>query len=161
MKIIEQAKKFILRYKIAIAVVFGFLIISYIILGSLNKELLATYKSNQSFFVTDRNNEIIFISKNQKGYYAEYSESVPQNFKNSLIKKKTNIFTGILVSIFGVSQKPSGTNWVCLKERPPAQSASSWQRSFWKKKIRETYPTKSKNLFTQLPWNFLTAKKIF
>ncbi|MGD0576515.1 MAG: transglycosylase domain-containing protein [Candidatus Staskawiczbacteria bacterium] len=75
-----------------IAAVLGALIIAYIILGGLNKELLATYRANRSFFVTDRNNSAILISKNPKGNYAEYSETIPQNFKNLLIKKEDKYF---------------------------------------------------------------------
>ena len=73
-------------------VIFVILAISYTMLGTLNKKLLATYNSDQSFSVTDRDNTVIFISKNPKGYYAEYSESLPLNLNNLLINKEDKYF---------------------------------------------------------------------
>ena len=92
MKFIIHIKKNILQYKILLMVILGVVIILYMILGALNSELLATYNFNRSFSVNDRSNNIIFISKNPKGYYAEYSESIPSNFKNLLIKKEDKYF---------------------------------------------------------------------
>ena len=92
MKLPTKIKKYVIKYKIALASAFVVFAIIYIALGALNAKLLADYKSNQSFSVNDRNNNIIFISKNSKSYYAEYSESVPSNFKNLLIKKEDKYF---------------------------------------------------------------------
>jgi membrane carboxypeptidase/penicillin-binding protein PbpC len=92
MKFFTKLKKNILRHRVSLIIIFGVFIVLYTIFGFLNKELLTTYNHNQSFIVTDRNNNIIFIAKNTKGYYAEYSESIPSNFKNLLIEKEDKYF---------------------------------------------------------------------
>ncbi|MDO8524658.1 MAG: transglycosylase domain-containing protein [bacterium] len=82
-----------MKLKILLILIFGILIVSGIItLGSLNAKLLAVYRSNQSFSLIDRNNNIFFISKNPKEYYAQYSDSIPPNFKTLLIKKEDRYF---------------------------------------------------------------------
>ena len=92
MKFLASIKNIILRHKILLLSLFCIFVIAYVVLGILNTELLATYHSNQSFSVTDRNNNTFFVAKNPKGYYAQYSESVPQNFKNLLINKEDKYF---------------------------------------------------------------------
>ena len=92
MKLLGQIKKIILRHKIVLMLIFSALIALYIILGMLNARLLAIYHSNQSFLVTDRHDDIFFIAKNSKGYYARYAESLPSNFKALLIKKEDRYF---------------------------------------------------------------------
>ncbi|MCK4592486.1 transglycosylase domain-containing protein [Candidatus Parcubacteria bacterium] len=55
-------------------------------------ELLVAYKNNRSISIKDRNNENIFIKPNHLGYYAEYSDEVPAQFKKLLIKKEDKYF---------------------------------------------------------------------
>ncbi|MCX6724095.1 MAG: transglycosylase domain-containing protein [Candidatus Staskawiczbacteria bacterium] len=92
MKLFEQIKKTARRHKTVIALILGAFLFLYILLYALNTELTNSYNSNQSFSVTDRNNNVILISKNPKGYYAEYSAPVPDNFKKLLIEKEDKYF---------------------------------------------------------------------
>ena len=161
MKITERAKKFILRYKIPIAAIFGILIITYITLGFLNKELLNTYKSNQSFFVTDRNNEVIFMSKNQKGYYAEYSESIPQNFKNLLLKKEDKYFYWHFgFNFWSIAQAVA--NKLGLSQRKASSTISQQlAKILLEEENQRNLSNKFKESFYTIALKLLTAKKIF
>ncbi|MEK9153372.1 MAG: transglycosylase domain-containing protein [Patescibacteria group bacterium] len=61
-------------------------------LRALNARLLVVYQANQSFELTDRNDHIFFMAKNPQGYYAQYSEKIPIDFKNLLLKKEDRYF---------------------------------------------------------------------
>ena len=92
MKLLVRIKKTISRHKVLLIIIFGIILLSFVLLSSLNAKLLAVYNAGQSFLVSDRDNNVIFVSKNPRGYYAEYSESVPSNFKNLLLQKEDKYF---------------------------------------------------------------------
>jgi len=92
MKFIKQAKKSIFRHKVLLISAICVLAAIYVVLSVLNAKLMDIYSSSRSFLVTDRNDNVFFISKNPEGYYAEYSDSVPQDFKNLLMKKEDKYF---------------------------------------------------------------------
>ncbi len=92
MKSANRVKKIILRYRLSIGLTLAVLLAACIVLGFLNAKLMATYNSSRSFSITDRNSNILFVSKNPNSYYAEYAETVPENFKNLLINKEDKYF---------------------------------------------------------------------
>ncbi|MCK5122541.1 MAG: transglycosylase domain-containing protein [Candidatus Pacebacteria bacterium] len=58
----------------------------------LKNSLLLVYENNQSIEIRDRNNQIIFTKPNPAGYYTEYSNEVPEKFKELLLKKEDQYF---------------------------------------------------------------------
>ena len=53
---------------------------------------MLVYENNQSIKIKDRNNQIIFTKPNPVGYYTEYSEEIPEKFKELLLKKEDKYF---------------------------------------------------------------------
>ncbi|MCX6789488.1 MAG: transglycosylase domain-containing protein [Candidatus Gribaldobacteria bacterium] len=81
-------------HKLPLILILGAVLVALgvVALSRLNTQLLAVYRSNQSFLLTDRDNNILFITKNPKDYYAQYAQSVPSNFKTLLLKKEDRYF---------------------------------------------------------------------
>ena len=95
MDFLKIAKKNFLKYRTIITLFFILLALLIIYLGfaaQLNAKMNAIYQSNQSFSVSDRNNKIIFLQANDKGDYAQYSNTIPQRFKDLLLKKEDKYF---------------------------------------------------------------------
>jgi len=65
-----------------------FLIISFF----LQKQLVAIYNSQESIILKDRLNREIVILPNQKGYWAQYLNEIPPQFKELLVKKEDKLF---------------------------------------------------------------------
>ena len=78
-------KKFLIILAILIA---GFFIITYY----LQFQLITAYNNQQSSVLIDRNDKIISILPNSKGYYAQYTKSLPKNLRQLLIKKEDRFF---------------------------------------------------------------------
>ena len=78
-------KKFLIILAILIA---GFFIITYY----LQSQLITAYNNQQSSVLIDRNDKIISILPNSKGYYAQYTKSLPKNLRQLLIKKEDRFF---------------------------------------------------------------------
>jgi len=68
--------------------ILGFFLFSF----HLKNNLLSVYENNQSVEIRDRNNQIIFTKPNSAGYYAEYSDEIPGEFKMLLLKKEDKYF---------------------------------------------------------------------
>ncbi|MFA6096238.1 MAG: transglycosylase domain-containing protein [Candidatus Paceibacterota bacterium] len=58
----------------------------------LSDNIVSIYKNGQSEIMADRNSGKILIKENPSGYFAEYSEDVPDNFKGYLIGKEDKYF---------------------------------------------------------------------
>lgn len=58
----------------------------------LSDHVVSIYESSRSEIITDRNSKIILIKENQSGYFAEYSDNIPDIFKEYLIKKEDKFF---------------------------------------------------------------------
>ncbi|MCK4781439.1 transglycosylase domain-containing protein [Candidatus Parcubacteria bacterium] len=65
-----------------------FLIFAYVA----QKQLIDVYNQQNSIIIKDRAGEIIFIKPNKKGYWAEYLDEVPSEFKKLLIEKEDRYF---------------------------------------------------------------------
>ena len=66
----------------------GFFLFSF----HLKNNLLSVYENNQSVEIKDRNNQIIFTKPNPVGYYTEYSNEIPKEFKKLLLEKEDKYF---------------------------------------------------------------------
>ncbi len=66
----------------------GFFLFSF----HLKNSLLLVYENNQSIEIKDRNNQIIFTKPNSAGYYTEYSNEIPEEFKKLLLEKEDKYF---------------------------------------------------------------------
>ncbi len=96
MKLPKTIEQFFLKRK-TLAVLFFALAISMMglcvsVMAPLNRQLQVTYRNNQSFSITDRNNKIIFAQRNAEGNYAQHVQSIPQKFKELLLKKEDKYF---------------------------------------------------------------------
>lgn len=69
-----------------------FLAIFYFTTYWLQLKLISLYQKQQSPLILDRQDKIIAILPNSKGYYAYYLNSLPQKFKELLIKKEDKFF---------------------------------------------------------------------
>ena len=58
----------------------------------LQKQLIEIYEKQESVVIKDRNGETIFIKPNQKGYWAQYLNEIPPEFKELLVKKEDKLF---------------------------------------------------------------------
>lgn len=86
-----QLKKRKIIFTVAILVFFSAM--GFLILGiKLKSDLVLVYKNRQSVIIKDRNGENIYLKPNYLGYYAEYSNSIPPDFKNLLLKKEDKYF---------------------------------------------------------------------
>lgn len=86
-----QLKKRKIIFTVAILVFFSAM--GFLILGiKLKSDLVSVYKNRQSVIIKDRNGENIFLKPNYPGYYAEYSDDIPPDFKNLLLKKEDKYF---------------------------------------------------------------------
>ena len=86
---ITKKQKIILSITIAIILLFAeFLILSF----NLKNQLVSEYKNRESVIITDRNGQILSIEPNSDGYYSQYLEVVPENFKELLLKKEDKYF---------------------------------------------------------------------
>ncbi len=81
-------KKFRAIIPILIIAIFILFLAAY----PLQKKMREIYVGQESVIIADRNNIPIYIQPNNKGYYSRYLESVPQKFKNLLIKKEDKFF---------------------------------------------------------------------
>jgi len=68
--------------------ILGFFLFSF----HLKNDLLLVYENNQSVKIKDRNDQIIFTKPNPAGYYTEYSDEIPEEFKKLLLKKEDQYF---------------------------------------------------------------------
>ena len=66
----------------------GFFLFSF----HLKNNLLSVYENNQSVEIKGRNNQIIFTKPNPAGYYTEYSNEIPKEFKKLLLEKEDKYF---------------------------------------------------------------------
>lgn len=71
-----------------LSAVFIFLISGYF----MQKQLIDIYKSNESFILKDRKNEEIAVLQNKNGYWARYSDLLPDRFKQLLLQKEDKYF---------------------------------------------------------------------
>jgi len=88
---ISQIKKRKIIFTLAILVFFfamGFLILGI----KLKSDLVSVYQNRQSIAIKDKNGENIYLKPNYLGYYAEYSNDIPSNFKNLLLEKEDKYF---------------------------------------------------------------------
>lgn len=56
------------------------------------KELLKTYKIQNSIRITDRNNKLLCLKPNLNNYYSQQSDNIPSRFKELLIEKEDKYF---------------------------------------------------------------------
>lgn len=75
-----------------IIIAIALLAIFVIKLDSLKNELVSVYNFNQSEIIKDRNNVIIKIKENKKGYYTEYIDELPKNFTKDLLAQEDRSF---------------------------------------------------------------------
>lgn len=66
----------------------GFFIITYY----LQSQLISIYNNQKSLVLLDRNDEVISILPNPKGYYAQYTDSLPNQLEQLLIEKEDRFF---------------------------------------------------------------------
>lgn len=71
-----------------LTVIFGIYLITY----SLATRLHTAYNAIKSPIIKDRNEKIINIQQNERGYYSRKVENVSQEFKKLLIKKEDRFF---------------------------------------------------------------------
>jgi len=70
-----------------------FVLIAFLIGGYfLQKQLIEIYNKQESIVIKDRNGENIFIKPNQKGYWTQYLNEIPPEFKEFLVKKEDKLF---------------------------------------------------------------------
>ena len=70
-----------------------FVLIAFLIGGYfLQKQLIEIYNEQESIVIKDRNGENIFIKPNQKGYWTQYLNEIPPEFKEFLVKKEDKLF---------------------------------------------------------------------
>lgn len=55
-------------------------------------KLTKIYNDRQSTLITDRQGNILSLESNKLGYYAQYSNNVPDNFKKLLLRKEDKYF---------------------------------------------------------------------
>ncbi|MGI6340695.1 MAG: transglycosylase domain-containing protein [Minisyncoccales bacterium] len=79
-------KKFFMIFPI---IIFAFTIF---FLNEANNELQEIYKNNESPQIFDRNNDLISIIPNDKNFYAQYIEDIPEDFKKLIIEKEDKYF---------------------------------------------------------------------
>ena len=82
-------RKFLL---ILIAITIPLVLGGFLLSLKLKSELLFVYENNQSIFIKDRNGENIFVKPNSAGFYVEYSNEIPAQFKNLLLEKEDKYF---------------------------------------------------------------------
>ena len=58
----------------------------------LQKQLMDIYAGQNSLIIKDRTGQIIAIERNEKGYWAEYLNEIPNEFKELLIEKEDKYF---------------------------------------------------------------------
>ena len=77
-----------------IFIIFPIIIFAFTIffLNEANNELQEIYKNNESPQIFDRNNDLISIIQNDKNFYAEYIEDIPEDFKKLIIEKEDKYF---------------------------------------------------------------------
>lgn len=77
-----------------IFIIFPIIIFAFTIffLNEANNELQEIYKNNESPQIFDRNNDLISIIPNDKNFYAEYIEDIPEDFKKLIIEKEDKYF---------------------------------------------------------------------
>ncbi len=80
-----------MKYKIAALIVFAIVLSYFSLYGPYNR-LINLYKERSSALISDRNSENVYITPNIKGYYTKEIETVPEDFKNLLIKKEDKFF---------------------------------------------------------------------
>ena len=83
-----KRKLFLISIILFLPLILGFFLFSFY----LKNNLLLTYENNQSVETRDRNNQIIFTKPNSAGYYTEYSDEIPEEFKKLLLKKEDKYF---------------------------------------------------------------------
>jgi len=77
-----------------IFIIFPIIIFAFTIffLNEANNELQEIYKNNESPQIFDRNNDLISIIPNDKNFYAQYIEDIPEDFKKLIIEKEDKYF---------------------------------------------------------------------
>ncbi|MEA1936968.1 MAG: transglycosylase domain-containing protein, partial [Patescibacteria group bacterium] len=65
---------------------------SFLLSFKLKNKLVSVYKNNQSVFIKDRNGENIIVKPNSAGYYTEYSDEIPTQFEELILKKEDQYF---------------------------------------------------------------------
>lgn len=69
-----------------------FLVVFAILSFKLKSELLSAYYNSQSTVIKDRSGEVILVKPNRTGFYAEYADEVPLEFKKLLLGKEDKYF---------------------------------------------------------------------
>jgi len=80
------------KTKIALIVLFVFIVIFLIASKLITNHLLGIYERRQSVVIKDRNDQIIAIRPNLQDYYVTYTDSVPDQFKTMLLEKEDQYF---------------------------------------------------------------------
>lgn len=74
--------------KVGVVFIASFLMLGYY----LQEQLFTIYESQASTVIKDRNEEIIAVKPNNKGYWSQYSDEIPVRFKQLLIEKEDQHF---------------------------------------------------------------------
>jgi penicillin-binding protein 1C len=81
------------RYIIAIVLlaILG-LGLAFLLTGNSYKRLMSEYNSLESIVIRDRKGQEILIKPNERGFYARYSESIPQNVSQAFLNSEDRFF---------------------------------------------------------------------
>ncbi len=84
----------IFRKKFVILILSIFILVGvwFLISLQLRNSIIQSYQQLQSTVITDRNDEIISIEKNPKGFYSTYSYEIPKELTEAIILKEDNTF---------------------------------------------------------------------
>lgn len=85
---LKRHKKLILT----LLLIFVFLLIFLLISRPAAKKIVNIYKSRESSRILDRKEKLITLQKNSLGYYAEYINNLPAEFKKTLLQKEDKYF---------------------------------------------------------------------
>lgn len=88
MKYLKKHKKTILVFLIFLL----FLAIVKYLSSFSAKKLLTLYRQRESTHISDRNGDLISLKQNFMGYYAEYTDQMPEEFEKQLLKKEDKYF---------------------------------------------------------------------
>ena len=121
----------------------GFFLFSF----HLKNSLLLVYENNQSIKIKDRNNQIIFTKPNPSGYYTEYSNEIPEEFKKLLLKKEDQYF----YYHFGINPVSSlrALYKYAIKEQNSNVASSTITQQLVKILLRNETERNLKNKFTE------------
>ena len=75
-----------------VLIIITFIVGGFLYAYHLQKQLKVIYQSQRSVIISDRNGKEIAITPNKKGYYAPFTENIPERFKELLVKKEDRFF---------------------------------------------------------------------